>query len=108
MAKKEELNAKEAEIQKKAVENVWEYFTLSKMLFGMGDESPYDINELKPDSQFYEAAKNLADELEIDWKKMSHEDSNRIMLSLLDDFFNKINVDGTYSFKLQINIEKKQ
>ena len=107
MAKKEELN-NEIEVQKKAVENVCEYFALSKLLFGLGDNSPYDINEIKPDNQFYEAAKSLANELEIDWDKMSHEDSNRIMLSLLDDFFNKINVDGNYTFKLQVNIEKRK
>lgn len=107
MAKKEELSTN-VEVQKKAVENVCEYFALSKLLFGLGDESPYDINELKPDNKFYQAAKELADELEIDWNKMSHEDSNRIMLSLLDDFFNKINVDDSYTFKLQVNIEKKK
>ena len=32
-------------------------------------------------------AKNIADQLGVDWKSMSHEDSNRIMLALLEDTY---------------------
>lgn len=106
--KTEELDKKEVEVRTKAIEKVITYFKLSTLLFGMGDKSPYDINELKEDNDFYKPAKDLAEELEIDWEKMTHEESNRIMLSLLDDYFNQINVDGDYKFTLLVNIEKKK
>lgn len=106
--KTEELDKKEVEVRTKAIEKVITYFKLSTLLFGMGDKSPYDINELKEDNEFYKPAKDLAEELEIDWEKMTHEESNRIMLSLLDDYFNQINVDGDYKFTLLVNIEKKK
>lgn len=106
--KTEELDKKEVEVRKKAIEKVITYFKLSTLLFGMGDKSPYDINEIKEDNEFYKPAKALAAELKIDWGKMTHEESNRIMLSLLDDYFNQINVDGDYKFTLLVNIEKKK
>lgn len=87
---------------------MFEFIELSKLLFGMGENSPYDINELKPDNKFYKPAKELAEELEIDWDKMTHEESNRIMLSLLDDYFNRINVDGDYKYSLSIEAIKKK
>lgn len=96
------------ELNKKAVECMFEFIELSKLLFGMGENSPYDINELKPDNKFYKPAKELAEELEIDWDKMTHEESNRIMLSLLDDYFNRINVDGDYKYSLSIEAIKKK
>ena len=87
---------------------MFEFIELSKLLFGMGENSPYDINELKSDNKFYKPAKELAEELEIDWDKMTHEESNRIMLSLLDDYFNRINVDGDYKYSLSIEAIKKK
>lgn len=109
MAKeKQELDQKEMEARKTATEMVVKYFRLSTLLFGLGDKSPYDINELKEDNEFYKPAKELAGELGIDWEKMSHEESNRIMLSMLDDYFNQINVDGDYDFKLLVTTEVKK
>lgn len=35
-------------------------------------------------------AQEKAKELGVDWKQMSHEDSNRIMLAMLEDSFNLI------------------
>lgn len=105
---KEEKEKKEQEIKEEASARLSKYFRLSSLLFGYGDNSPYDINELKEDNEFYKPAKELAEELEIDWKKMTHEESNRIMLSLLDDFFNQINIDKSYRFMLRIDIEKKK
>lgn len=62
------------------------YIELSKYLFG--SKNPiYDINEIPEDNQFYSMAKSIADQLGIDWKSMSHEDSNRIMLALLEDTY---------------------
>ena len=62
------------------------YIELSKYLFG--SKNPiYDINEIPEDNQFYGMAKSIADQLGVDWKSMSHEDSNRIMLALLEDTY---------------------
>ena len=106
--KTEELNEKEIKVRTEAIEKVITYFKLSTLLFGMGDRSPYNINDIKEDNEFYKSAKDLAEELEIDWEKMTHEESNRIMLSLLDDYFNAINVDGDYKFTLLVNVEPKE
>ena len=72
----------------------------------MGDRSPYDINEIKEDNEFYKPAKNLAEELEIDWEKMTHEESNRIMLALLDEYYNRIMVDKDYRFTMSVTVKE--
>lgn len=97
---------KEIQLENAAGAEIVEFMKLSKLLFG--DKAPYDINEIKPDNPFYKPAKELAEELEIDWEKMTHEESNRVMLSLLDDYYNKINVDKDYKYTLVINVEKKK
>ena len=102
----EKLEKKQDEMQKQAIERVIAYFRLGTILFGQA-EPPYNINELKEDNEFYQPARDLAEELEIDWKKMTHEESNRIMLSLLDDYFNAINVDGDFKFTLSVTATPK-
>lgn len=63
------------------------YIELSKYLFGTKN-SIYDINEMSESNEFWEPARNIAKDLGIDWNTMSHEDSNRIMLALLEDTYN--------------------
>lgn len=75
----------EAEREVKAFDK---YLRLSSLLFDEDNENcPYRMNELKEDNVFYKEAKALADELEIDWDKMTDEESNRIMLNLLGDSY---------------------
>lgn len=62
------------------------FMELAKLLFS-GKTDIYDINELDENNEFYKDAVKLAEEMEIDWKTMSHEDSNRIMLALLEDTY---------------------
>lgn len=64
------------------------YIALSKYLFASGDKAIYDINEIPKDNTFYKPAKQLAKSLGISWSKMTHEESNRIMLALLEDTYN--------------------
>lgn len=64
------------------------YIALSKYLFGSGDKAIYDINEMSKDNEFYNPAKQIAKSLGITWKKMTHEESNRVMLALLEDAYN--------------------
>lgn len=64
------------------------YLRLSSLLFDEDNENcPYRMNELKEGNVFYKEAKALANELEIDWDKMTDEESNRIMLNLLGDSY---------------------
>lgn len=62
------------------------YIALSRYLFGTKN-AVYDINEMPGDSDFFTDAVRIAEQLEIDWETMSHEDSNRIMLALLEDYY---------------------
>lgn len=104
---KEDLEKKVSEIQKKATEKMVAYFRLGKLLFNANDDTPYNINEVKEDNEFFKPAKALAEELGIDWENMTHDESNRIMLSLLDDYFNAVNVDSDFKFTLQVNAALK-
>lgn len=104
----EKLDEREEKIQKEATEKLLKFFRLCTNLFGLGDNSPYDINELSEDNEFHKQAVEMSKELEIDWKKMTHEESNRIMLAMLDDLFNSIRIADGYSFILNIVLRKKE
>lgn len=83
------------------------YIELSKYLFA-SDEPIYDINEMPSKSKFYKAARNIADQLEVDWKTMSHEDSNRIMLALLEDTYKAMAaVESEHKSSLVVEINLK-
>ena len=84
-----------------------EYLDLSKFLFADPDNSIYDVNELEPDEQFYPLAKKLAEELKIGWDDMSHEDSNRIMLLMLEKAYQKIReVAGSNTVTMEFTIKE--
>lgn len=83
-----------------------DFFQLSEYL--LGDNAPYDINEIPEDSPFYETAKAIADECELDWKQMSHEDSNRVMLNMLSEYFCTIQPDGEYESVITISFKKSK
>ena len=82
------------------------YLALSKYLFASGDKAIYDINEIPKDHEFYKEAKAIAKSLEIDWKKMTHEESNRIMLALLEDAYNAMAEVGDKSH-LMVEVKLK-
>ena len=97
MATKKEV----LEQSQKAIAN---FFQLSKFLFG--EEAPYDVNEIPEDNPHYESAKAISDEMELDWKNMSHDDSNRVMLNVLADAFAAIEPDEHYDAVLTISFKK--
>lgn len=72
----------------KVKDSYFRYIELSKYLFASGDEAAYDVNEIPADNKFYQLARDLADSMEISWESMTHEESNRIMLAMLDDCYN--------------------
>lgn len=96
----------------KSIEDSYlKYIKLSSYLFGLGDKAVYDVNEIPTSSEFYEMARKIAKDLEVDWKTMSHSDSNRIMLAMLSDSYNEMKkceksqtVIFSYSFKI---VDKK-
>lgn len=104
MAKKKTDKERPVELVVNALK---EYLDLSKFLFADPDNSIYDVNELEPDEQFYPLAKELAKELKIGWEDMSHEDSNRIMLLMLEKAYQKIR-EVTDRSKITIEFKVKE
>lgn len=103
-----ETKKPELEKLERSTEAVQKYLKLSSYLFG--DNAPYDMNEIKQDNEFYGIAKELVDEMEIDWDNMSHADSNRIMLAMLDDYFQNIRESEDERVRVEVKsilIEKK-
>jgi hypothetical protein len=99
MPEKKAINNKESLL------NIYQkYMRLSRYLFGLGDDSPFDINELPDDNEFLAPAKKIAKSLDISWKSMSHEESNRIMLALLEDTYKEM---ATVADKDKLVLETK-
>ena len=97
--------ATKKELLEQSQKAIGEFFQISDFL--LGDNAPYDINELKDDSPYYDTAKELADEMEIDWEKMTHEESNRIVVNLLAEYYARIQPDDKYQPVLSITFQKK-
>lgn len=73
---------------RKALSAYLEYLELSRLLFGSDDI--YDITDLPETSKFYKPAMDIAVQLGVGWKDMTHSESNRIMLALLEDYYNNM------------------
>lgn len=78
------------ENKKETLEAFFKYYRLSCLLFDDRHDEIYNVSDLPKDNEFYPLAVDIAKQLGIDWNSMTHEDSNRIMLSLLEDSFNLI------------------
>ena len=96
--------ATKKEVLEQSQKAIGNFFQLSKFLFG--EEAPYDVNEIPEDSPHYEDAKAISDEMGLDWKNMSHDDSNRVMLNMLADAFDAIEPDEHYDVVLTISFKK--
>lgn len=98
------IMATKKELLEQSQQAIGEYFKLSDFLFG--ENAPNDINELSEDNPYYETAKALSDEMGLDWEKMSHEDSNRVMLNLLGEYWAGIQTDEKFQPVLSITFKK--
>ena len=96
--------ATKKELLEQSQKAIGEFFKISDFL--LGDNAPYDINELKDDNPYYETAKELADEMEVDWEKMTHEESNRVVINLLAEYYARIQTDDKYKPVLSITFQK--
>ena len=89
--------------KKKTLEAFFRYYELSRLLFGQKQNEIYDVTDIPKTNKFYELAK------EIDWESMTHEESNRVMLALLEDSFNLIrDIEDSKSIILQTKIVIKK
>lgn len=98
--------ATKKELLEQSQQAIGEYFKLSDFLFG--DEAPNDINELPADSPYYETARAISDEMGLDWWNMAREDSNRVMLNLLAEYYASIQSDEKYRPVLTITFQKSK
>lgn len=105
MHKKKIEDSVSKEVNKEHLLNIYQkYLRLSRYLFGLGDNSPFDINEIPEGNEFLYPAKAIAKSLDINWKNMSHEESNRIMLALLEDAYKEM---ATVTDKDKLVLETK-
>lgn len=98
--------ATKKEVLQKSQEAIANYFQLSKFLFS--EDAPYNVNEIPQDSPFYESAKAISDEMELDWENMSYEDSDLVMINMLTDAFAAIEPDEHYDAVLTISFKKAE
>lgn len=97
------------ENKQQTIEAFFKYFKLSGLLFDRRCDEIYNVTDIPENNEFYKPAMEIAKQLDIDWKNMSHEDSNRIMLSLLEDAFNLIcEIENSKSIVLQTKIIVKK
>ena len=95
--------------KKKTLEAFFRYYELSRLLFGQKQNEIYDVTDIPKTNKFYELAKEIAKQLEIDWESMTYEESNRVMLALLEDSFNLIrDIEDSKSIILQTKIVIKK
>jgi ssDNA-specific exonuclease RecJ len=60
--------------KKKTLEAFFRYYELSRLLFGQKQNEIYDVTDIPKTNKFYELAKEIAKQLEIDWENMTHEE----------------------------------
>ena len=54
--------------KKKTLEAFFRYYELSRLLFGQKQNEIYDVTDIPKTNKFYELAKEIAKQLEIDWE----------------------------------------
>lgn len=99
------MAAKDKEVMEKAYEAYKNFITLCKTFFGANPIN--DVTLLDKESEFYKTAQDIAKEFEMDWDNLTIEDSNELTIALLEDYFNRINVDGDYAYNISISVKKK-
>lgn len=91
--------------KKKTLEAFFRYYELSSLLFDQKQSEIYNVTDIPKTNKFYKPAKDIAKQLQINWKTMTHEESNRIMLALLEDSFNLIReIEDSKAITLQTKI----
>lgn len=97
--------ATKTELLKKSQQAIGDYIKLSAYLFG--EDAPQDVNEIPKNNPFFKDIKEIAEEMELDWEKMSHSDSNRVMLNILAEYFCRIQQDENYHHQITVTFVPK-
>lgn len=98
--------ATKKELLEQSQKAIADYIGLSKYLFS--EEAPLDVNEIPKENPFYDDVKAISDEMELNWNEMSHEDSNRVMLNILAEYYSRILSDDKYTPVLTITFKPKE
>lgn len=93
------------EVKEQAFKAYSDFIALCRLFFGTNPV--YDVRSLDKDSDFYKTAKTITDEFGLDWNNLSVEDSNEVMLALMEDFYKRINVNDKFSYTLSITVKDK-
>lgn len=108
------MATKNDKVTEQAFKALNDYFTLSKLLFVHPSDEDENapakkLNEILTDkkSDFYKTAVQIADECEMSWKKLTPEDSDELELMLLEEYYNRIKVDDSHKFFLNIVVREK-
>lgn len=98
--------ATKKEVLEQSQKAIADFFQLSKYL--LGEDAPYDVNEIPMENPFYETARSISEEMGLSWDNMEHNDSNRVMLNLLTEYFCAIKPDDKYDAILTISFKKAE
>ena len=94
--------------EKRAVEKAYkamnDFMSLSKLFFAEDGLERFD--KISKDSPFYEDAQDLVKECGMKWGKLSAEDSDELMLLLLQDYYNRMKTDKDFNYILNIKVQQ--
>ncbi len=99
------MAAKDNEVKERAYNAYKNFITLCRTFFGKNPIN--NVTSLDKESEFYKTAQTIAKEFEMDWDKLTIEDSNELTIALLEDYYNRINVDSNYDYNITITIKDK-
>lgn len=83
-----------------------DYAELSGFFFS--ENAPANINEIGKDSKYYKEATEMAKELDMDWNNLSQDDSNCIMINMLNDYYMNIMQSRNAKYQIKISIIKTE
>lgn len=97
--------ATKQKVEEKAYNAYVDFITLCRLFFG--SKPIYSVTSLDNKSVFYATAQDIAKEFEMSWDDLSPEDNNELMLTLLDEYYNKINICDDFDYILNVTVKEK-
>lgn len=82
------------------------FLVLCRTFFGK--EPVENVTALNKDSEFYKTAREIAKEFEMDWNNLSMEDSNEVIIALMDDYYNRANTDDDFNYVISFKVNDKK
>lgn len=98
--------ATKKETMEEATKAYKDFATLCRAFFGT---NPIDnVKSLDKDSDYYKTAQDIAKEFKMNWDELTPEDSNELIIALLDDYYNRVNVCKDYDYIINITVKSKK